>query len=306
MAKRLIACIIALSMIFMTACGDSSSTADSSKTESSSLAETTTTTSQSETESTTTTTTETTTTTHETTATTKQTTETTTTTVESTAATTTSQVTTASTTAATTKPATKVTTKATTKAIERTPYKKRSSWPRERKPGDLRSRGTKEDQALYVAKDIVDEAKYYAGKDKEYLKELLGKDYSYEMSVVVVAMRIVSQFSQASVYTTSDPDYKTAYGVLVKGVYTCAGSAEAACLVLKCLGYKPVHTNKGKWTHQWAEFTIKGKKAWAEGQIGYAGYGNYPFLKSGPIDPKVSHKFLYEDERMDNWTWYIP
>lgn len=62
MAKRLIACIIALSMIFMTACGDSSSTSDSSKTESSSSAETTTTTSQSETETTTTTTTETTTT----------------------------------------------------------------------------------------------------------------------------------------------------------------------------------------------------------------------------------------------------
>lgn len=76
MAKRLIACIIALSMIFMTACGDSSSTSDSSKTESSSSAETTTTTSQSETETTTTTTTEittTTTTTAETTTTTQQT-----------------------------------------------------------------------------------------------------------------------------------------------------------------------------------------------------------------------------------------
>lgn len=65
MTKRAISAILALTMLFMTACGDSSSdTKSSSKSESSSSVETTTTTaSQSETETTTTTTAETTTTT---------------------------------------------------------------------------------------------------------------------------------------------------------------------------------------------------------------------------------------------------
>lgn len=55
MTKKAISAILALTMLFMTACGDNSSTADSSKTESSSKAETTTTTtSKSETTTTTT------------------------------------------------------------------------------------------------------------------------------------------------------------------------------------------------------------------------------------------------------------
>lgn len=81
--------------------------------------------------------------------------------------------------------------------------------------------------------------------------------------------------SNCCVYTTEDPDYPTAYGVFVKGVYTCAGSTRALGMVLECMGYSWTHVNENEWTHQWCEVVMDDNLGWADGQLGQAGYGDW-------------------------------
>jgi len=86
----------------------------------------------------------------------------------------------------------------------------------------------------------------------------------------------VSRYCQNITYTSDDPDFKKAYGVFVKGVYTCQGSCEALGLVLTELGYNWQHVNKGQWTHQWLRLMLDGEMGYADGQAGIAGYGKHP------------------------------
>ncbi|MGN1456504.1 MAG: hypothetical protein ACI4XP_00970 [Acutalibacteraceae bacterium] len=123
---------------------------------------------------------------------------------------------------------------------------------------------TKGDQALKVAQEIADYVESNSPKDATDLEK------------VQAAAEIVAGYSSRAKYTTDDSDYRTPYGVFVKGVYTCAGSTSALGLVLTCMGYNWEHVNKGEWTHQWCRLTMDGKTGYADGQVGWAGYGSHP------------------------------
>ena len=70
-------------------------------------------------------------------------------------------------------------------------------------------------------------------------------------------------------------DYKTPFGVFVKGEYSCAGATRALGLVLTCMGYEWKHINENQYSHQWIELNMDGKSGWADGQMGLANYGEH-------------------------------
>lgn len=129
---------------------------------------------------------------------------------------------------------------------------------------------TKEAEARKIAKKIAEVAKAN-GKTK--------------LEQVQYAAYLVAQYAWGAEYTNEDKDYRTAYGVFIKGVYTCAGTARALGMVMEEMGYEWKHVNANKYTHQWVEITIDGKKVWADafptlligGKEEMAGYGNYPY-----------------------------
>ncbi len=96
---------------------------------------------------------------------------------------------------------------------------------------------------------------------------------------VSAAAAIVADYCQRATYTMSGEDYATAYGVFVKGEYSCAGSTRALGMLLECMGYSWRHVNENLYTHQWVEITMDGQRGWADGQIGMAGYGDFPFAE---------------------------
>lgn len=102
-------------------------------------------------------------------------------------------------------------------------------------------------------------------------------DGDTDLERVSQAAQIVAYYSSKATYTMEGSDYATAYGVFIKGEYSCAGSTRALGMLLECMGYSWKHVNENQYTHQWIELTMDGQKGWADGQIGYAGYGVYPF-----------------------------
>ena len=119
---------------------------------------------------------------------------------------------------------------------------------------------SKEEQALAVAQSIANSIP--EGSDLERVR---------------AAAEIVAEYCDKAIYTSADPDYRTAYGVLCKGVYTCAGSTRALGLVLECMGYRWTHANENMYTHQWCELVMDGQFGWADGMGGIADYGICPF-----------------------------
>ncbi len=100
---------------------------------------------------------------------------------------------------------------------------------------------------------------------------------SNDLERVYQAAQIVADYSSRATYTMEGKDYATAYGVFIKGEYSCAGSTRALGMLLECMGYSWKHVNENQYTHQWVEVTMDGQKGWADGQIGMAGYGEFPF-----------------------------
>lgn len=126
------------------------------------------------------------------------------------------------------------------------------------------SEASKQEQARTVAQSIANSIP--AGTDLERVR---------------TAAEIVADYCNRAIYTSDDPDYRTAYGVLCKGVYTCAGSTRALGLVLDCMGYNWSHINENKYTHQWCELVMDGQIGWADGMGGIADYGICPFQAGG-------------------------
>ena len=120
----------------------------------------------------------------------------------------------------------------------------------------------KREQALEVARSIVAQISGDSDIDR-----------------VSAAAAIVADYCQRATYTMSGEDYATAYGVFVKGEYSCAGSTRALGMLLECMGYSWRHVNENLYTHQWVEITMDGQRGWADGQIGMAGYGDFPFAE---------------------------
>ena len=99
---------------------------------------------------------------------------------------------------------------------------------------------------------------------------------STDLLKVRAAANIVMQYCRRNLYG-NDPNkyYRTPYGVFVVGIFTCAGATRALGLVLEFMGYEWQHANENQWSHQWCELTMDGKKGFADGMGGFAGYGEY-------------------------------
>ncbi len=105
---------------------------------------------------------------------------------------------------------------------------------------------------------------------------------SSDLEKIRQAAEIVASYCMNSTYTSSDPDYRSAYGLFCKGVYTCAGSTRALGMVLECMGYSWEHVNANQWTHQWCRvMMMDGQEGWADGMSGIADYGECPFATGG-------------------------
>lgn len=99
---------------------------------------------------------------------------------------------------------------------------------------------------------------------------------------VDMAAYYVSLFANRDNYTMQGPYYNKAYGVFIAKEYSCAGTADAMKMVLTKMGFKAKHVNKNKYKHQWCTLTMDGQKGYADGQAGYAAYGQY-FTKKNQI-----------------------
>lgn len=121
------------------------------------------------------------------------------------------------------------------------------------------STAQKEQQARSVAREIAASIK--------------GKT---DLEKVQKAAVVVSRYCNDAQYTMSGKDYATAYGVFVKGEYSCAGSTRALGMVLEYMGYRWEHVNPNQYTHQWCKLTMDGKQGFADGMAGFAGYGQHP------------------------------
>lgn len=97
-----------------------------------------------------------------------------------------------------------------------------------------------------------------------------------DLEKVEQAAYLVSQYSRNCRYTMEGEDYSQAYGVFVKGEYSCAGSTRALGMVLDCLGIRWEHVNENEYTHQWCRVWINGEEGFADGQAGIAGFGKHP------------------------------
>ena len=117
--------------------------------------------------------------------------------------------------------------------------------------------------AQSIAKDIASDAKKYSSDKWDQAAYAASAVYSYCCN---------------SRYTTEGSNYSQPWGPFVIGEYSCAGSTRALGLVLDYLGISWSHTNPNQWTHQWCTIRINGEKGWADGMIGLAGTGEYPFI----------------------------
>ncbi len=99
---------------------------------------------------------------------------------------------------------------------------------------------------------------------------------STDLEKVTKAAEIVSSYYYRGVHKESGEDYNTAYGVFIKGEASCAGCTRALGMVLEMMGYSWTHANENQWTHQWVILTMDGQIGYADGQVGWAGYGTHP------------------------------
>lgn len=97
------------------------------------------------------------------------------------------------------------------------------------------------------------------------------------------ASKIVAEYCSQCTYTMEGKDYCEAYGVFVKGEFSCAGATRALGMVLDCMGYDWVHANPNQYSHQWCIVEMDGQTGWADGQGGFAAYGVHPMSLGKPV-----------------------
>lgn len=119
----------------------------------------------------------------------------------------------------------------------------------------------KEEQAREVARYIA--------------KQITGNS---DQEKIELAAQIVQYYYYMGVHSETGNDYYTAYGVFIKGESSCAGTTRALGMILEEMGYSWRHANENQWTHQWVIVdNMDGQVGWADGMIGMAGYGGFPF-----------------------------
>lgn len=117
-------------------------------------------------------------------------------------------------------------------------------------------------QALAVARNLAAQVNNAGGTDFDR---------------IYMAARLVANEYRKGAHVESGNYYHTAYGVFIKRESSCAGCSRALGLVLTLLGYSWHHVNENQWSHQWVTVNVGGTTIWADGQIGQAGTGTYPY-----------------------------
>lgn len=97
-----------------------------------------------------------------------------------------------------------------------------------------------------------------------------------DLERVSMAATRVSYYYNPSTHTETGAVYSQAYGVFIAGSSSCAGCTRALGLVLTLMGYSWTHVNENQYTHQWCRLTMDGEVGYADGQVGWAGYGPHP------------------------------
>lgn len=127
-------------------------------------------------------------------------------------------------------------------------------------------------------KDAAEKDKKATVIVNQIASSIKAKGYKTDLEKVQAAADAVSSYYYKGVHVESGYDYRTPYGVLVKGESSCAGTTRALIQVLEALGFKNLtHANENGWTHQWVILTMDGKKGFADGQVGMVGYGTHPY-----------------------------
>lgn len=139
-------------------------------------------------------------------------------------------------------------------------------------------------EVIPLPRELVDPAGYRAEKREakaravaeEIAASITG---STDLERVSIAAAVVAEYCSCGVYTMEGEYYDTAYGVFIKGEYSCAGATRALGMLLECMGYSWTHVNENLYTHQWVEVYMDGQLGWADGQLGTADYGEFPYAE---------------------------
>lgn len=115
------------------------------------------------------------------------------------------------------------------------------------------------------------------------IANVIPKEGLSDVERVQIAAFVVHCYCSYCDYTMEGKDYATAYGVFIKGEFSCAGATRALGMVLNCMGYKWKHINENQYSHQWCELTMDGKTGYADGMIGRAGYGPHLAAQTGIV-----------------------
>lgn len=139
-------------------------------------------------------------------------------------------------------------------------------------------------EVIPLPRELVDPVGYRAEKREakaravaeEIAASITG---STDLERVSIAAAVVAEYCSCGVYTMDGEYYDTAYGVFIKGEYSCAGATRALGMLLECMGYSWTHVNENLYTHQWVEVYMDGQLGWADGQLGTADYGEFPYAE---------------------------
>lgn len=102
------------------------------------------------------------------------------------------------------------------------------------------------------------------------VQPLVGEDCETQLISITSTLR--ARFESGMTYSTSTPHYNDAYGYLVLGSASCAGSARTTGLCLNMLGYSYEHVNENQWAHQWCRVNVGDGVYWICDPYGlYAG-----------------------------------
>lgn len=145
--------------------------------------------------------------------------------------------------------------------------------------GDTNGPLSPEDAKLFKNK-LTDEENAQALAAAREIAGLIEKEYpnGSHLDKIAAAAAMVANEYYKGVHLEEGIYYHTAYGVFVKRESSCAGCCRALGLVLSCMGYEWTHVNENQWTHQWVTLEVDGESIWADGQVGMAGTGSYPFM----------------------------
>lgn len=139
-------------------------------------------------------------------------------------------------------------------------------------------------EVIPLPRELVDPAGYRAEK-REAKARAVAEELAAaipdgtDLERVSMAAAVVADYCSRAMYTMDGEYYATAYGVFVKGEYSCAGATRALGMLLECMGYSWTHVNENLYTHQWVEVYMDGQLGWADGQLGMADYGEFPYAE---------------------------